>query len=767
MNRNRNLCKKKYLKMMGVLLASAVVASGTGGQTVYGAEKASRIEKSDSEIKDVIFLDGENGSDRNSGLDEEHAVKSFARAAKLAKEGWEIQVCGTVTVDGQETWKLPKGVSFGRSEDFSDDIALVNGSLTLKNVPVYESWISGEGTVEGALKESLLKVPSVITVETPVLLESVSLEQCEGEGSFEWAGKDRMLDQYETVCEVIFRPEDDQDYSQEEGWDEESETVIRKVTVQVLSLAPGDGESQEGTAGGDQEGQTPQGGTGDNTAGGDGSGQTGETGGDSQETDGSQPGGDSGEKEESTGEGENSGADKEDGSGGDSGSSGEDGQEAGGSDGSGDISEGTETPDGSGDISGGTETPDGSGDISGGTETPDGSGDISGGTETPDGSGETSGDGSAGESGAGESGGSSGTGTSGTGETEGEDGGQTSESGEGTGEGTSGEDGETSGESGDSSENTGESEDGREDSEEESSGLTEEEQAQAADVQALLEGLPQEVVSQDGVTEVVEATRSYLRLSDQQRALLSQEAVKQLEKLQQQAAVVNRKSGGVSIEGDLPWYVQLQAQKRSDTEDLSLLSGAGVDTLIYPYEIRLWDLMNQQEYKLNGQQVRLTMPVPDASSYSRLMVLHYLEDGSVEYITPVNNGDGTVSFLTTSFSPYSLAGSAVLVGNTDKLYQSGGNSGTGTSAGGSSSGKTSTGNTTGISSQNRGSSSTPAAGQGTSTGTSRAQAARTEDPQTPYLYAGLGVFAVVVLAGAAAGYHRSRRKQKEADETNQ
>ena len=111
----------------------------------------------------------------------------------------------------------------------------------------------------------------------------------------------------------------------------------------------------------------------------------------------------------------------------------------------------------------------------------------------------------------------------------------------------------------------------------------------------------------------------------------------------------------------------------NDKSDSSVLNGQNVDTFISPYEMKLWDMMNDNEYQLNGQQVRITMPAPDDQLYTQLVVIHYLKDGSIEYITPIYNADGTLSFVTTSFSPYNvaglkIAGSQSLVGNTDKAY---------------------------------------------------------------------------------------------------
>ncbi|MFQ6803776.1 MAG: hypothetical protein ACLRT5_01870 [Lachnospiraceae bacterium] len=252
MNRNRKpMGRKKCLKMMGVLLASAMVTAGGGSQAVYASGQDSHIEKSDKENKEehVIYLNGESGSDSNSGTSAKRAVKTFRKAARLAGEEGKILICGTVTVEGEETWELPDGVSIRAAEGFSDPLVCVTGSLTLENIWITESQITGDGEVEGAVRESLVKVPEVISIERPCPLSEISLEECEGQGTFSWENEDAVPSACETVYQVIFRPEDPdaEDYSQEEGWVEESGVVIRQVTVRVLSLeeAGEDGEDQE------------------------------------------------------------------------------------------------------------------------------------------------------------------------------------------------------------------------------------------------------------------------------------------------------------------------------------------------------------------------------------------------------------------------------------------------------------------------------------------------------------------------------------------
>lgn len=198
--------------------------------------------------------------------------------------------------------------------------------------------------------------------------------------------------------------------------------------------------------------------------------------------------------------------------------------------------------------------------------------------------------------------------------------------------------------------------------------LTPEDIQAAAEVQNLIDYLPMEVTSIEEVEAVVDAFVWYESLSEAQKSLFGADTYVKLTEAQTRAAVFNRQSNGLTIEGDFPWYVQFRVELKNEMNDAAVLEEKNVDTFITPYDMKLWDLINDTEYKLNGLQVRITMPAPDQALYTQLVVVHYLEDGTVEYITPVYNDDGTISFVTTSFSPYNLAGSKVLVGNTDKAY---------------------------------------------------------------------------------------------------
>ena len=287
--------------------------------------------------------------------------------------------------------------------------------------------------------------------------------------------------------------------------------------------------------------------------------------------------------------------------------------------------------------------------------------------------------------------------------------------------------------------------------------LTPEEIAKAEQVQIQIDYLPTEVTAVAVVEAIIDATASYQSLSEAQKGCLAQGTYEKLLSVQERAAIFNRQSNGVTIEGDIPWYVQFRVELRNEQEDTSVLEAYNVDTFITPYDMTLWDLMRDTEYKLNGQQVKVTIPAPDKELYTQLVVVHYLDDGSVEYITPVYNEDGTMSFITTSFSPYNIAGTKIagskpLVGNTDKAYPS----------------KPSAQNTlTG----NSGKKPKPSSGNNSSAGNKRPSSGSTEsnssssnvpktgDEQMPMLYIGIGAAAVLVLIIAGAVIVIRKRKK--------
>ena len=601
MKKNNKPAAKRYMKTVGMVMASVMVLSSTTGQMVYAESAKDQKDTQDGEKKEektIVYLNGKTGNDKNSGESQDEAVKSFEKAAELAGSCGVIRICGTVTVDEEETWELPSGVSIRRAEDFEDALVRVTGCLKLENVRLYTEDITGDGEVEGAAEKEKVYVPKVITIKDTKALSEISLEGCDGDGVFSWEKEDAVPTEYETDYQVVFHPYDTKkiDYSKEKGWDEDSETVTRKVTVRVSSLNP--------------EVTHP-----DTTI----------------------------------------------------------------------TPEPTEVPD----VPTEPEVPP-MDPAEPTPETPKPQPEVPSDTvpETP----------------------------------------ADTESAEG-------------------------------------SGLTWEQMNEIATVQEQLDFLPSEVTTTEEVEAIVAATKEYEALSEAQKAYIAADSLVLLQTDQEQAKTGNRTSNGVTVDGDFPWYIQFQVQLNNDKSDSSVLNGQNVDTFISPYEMKLWDMMNDNEYQLNGQQVRITMPAPDDQLYTQLVVIHYLKDGSIEYITPIYNADGTLSFVTTSFSPYNvaglkIAGSQSLVGNTDKAY---------TNKNTTTSGSTTTKLTPNVSAGNTGSSSNGSTfGSVTKKNTQKSQTQqaygttlkrvnpKTGDYQQTAWYAGLAAAALAALGIAGK---KNRKKE--------
>lgn len=165
-----------------------------------------------------------------------------------------------------------------------------------------------------------------------------------------------------------------------------------------------------------------------------------------------------------------------------------------------------------------------------------------------------------------------------------------------------------------------------------------------------------QVESREDISSVVEVTKIYDALSDNERSQVSEDAYNLLIQAQNTAGVWNHAHNSVSVSGNLPWYVQFTAEI-NDSRD----SGDN-SKIIVPYDLKLWDMYHNIAYVLEqGEKVTVTMPVPDTDLSNGLTIYHYKADGTTEVLHPVINGD-TMSFETSSFSPFDVAGGTLLAG---------------------------------------------------------------------------------------------------------
>ena len=129
---------------------------------------------------------------------------------------------------------------------------------------------------------------------------------------------------------------------------------------------------------------------------------------------------------------------------------------------------------------------------------------------------------------------------------------------------------------------------------------------------------------------------------------------------------------GVQVSGDfLPFYVDLQV---SYNDAVSELPDAGIGEILSAYELKLWDLKEDEEYKLpEGKKVKVLIPLPEnANCYSELSIAHYLGNNEYEYFVfdrdgkvgnmSVEEADGKeyLSFETASFSPFNVGGHQIV-----------------------------------------------------------------------------------------------------------
>ncbi|MDY4516594.1 MAG: hypothetical protein SPD93_08960 [Lachnospiraceae bacterium] len=228
--------------------------------------------------------------------------------------------------------------------------------------------------------------------------------------------------------------------------------------------------------------------------------------------------------------------------------------------------------------------------------------------------------------------------------------------------------------------------------------------------------------SRKDVKGLLAVSQAFDGLTDAERAAIPEQVRQLLESAKQMAAAYNHTQRGVSVYGNIPWYVQFRVK----LTDIGEKEEKGMQILV-PYELKLWNLFTDSVYTLpEGESVTVTMPVPDVDIEGEFTVFHYHADGSVESIRPVINGN-MMSFETSSFSPFSVAGSMMItgvgIGNT-----SGGGTSSGSSTGNgdhttgnTSSGSAGTsggGNTSGTGTPGTGSSSTGGSVSGSSTGSS-------------------------------------------------
>ena len=160
-------------------------------------------------------------------------------------------------------------------------------------------------------------------------------------------------------------------------------------------------------------------------------------------------------------------------------------------------------------------------------------------------------------------------------------------------------------------------------------------------------------------------------LSKDSMALAMQEAddtLQQIEQLENQYAAEKTIETGVTVDNDTSDMI--------DQSKVSMIGGAinvdsgdaklnisrpknekNVDHNRYANPVQLdIKLMNSKTEKRELRvPVRVTIPIPFGLNLDKLILLHYLPNGMPETVDWINNGDGTISFVTKHFSTFVFA----------------------------------------------------------------------------------------------------------------
>lgn len=267
MNRNKKGLHKVTANVLSLTLAS-VMAAGTVGEAVsavpvYAAE-SSQTENSGTGVS--VYLNGTlSGDNQGDGTTKEKAVSSIDQALKLAGSKGTILVCGPVTISSEKAVTIPEGVQIKRADGYTGAImkikgkgklTLTGGNLQSSDVDTSGAELGKEAFVQGtkteAKKAGQITMNSQVTIASPEAWNSFDFAAAgfSGEGSFAWASQ-TAPEEYQTTVQVIFTPADTKnyDYSKVEGWDAAKGAVIRNVEVTAESLKPSEPASSEGDTG--------------------------------------------------------------------------------------------------------------------------------------------------------------------------------------------------------------------------------------------------------------------------------------------------------------------------------------------------------------------------------------------------------------------------------------------------------------------------------------------------------------------------------------
>lgn len=175
------------------------------------------------------------------------------------------------------------------------------------------------------------------------------------------------------------------------------------------------------------------------------------------------------------------------------------------------------------------------------------------------------------------------------------------------------------------------------------------EESAASELVNSINSLPDSIRNLGDVDDVIELTKIYESLSDEEKAMITN--IDKLTKLQEESKQYNHVSNGVTVEG-VDWYVKLYANPITDDTDACgrIYKNLTSEYILSLYDVYLWNTLTDTRYTLpEGQSAVIHLPTPDMQYFDNPTAVHEKSSSKLEFLILSVNGD-TSSFTTSSFS---------------------------------------------------------------------------------------------------------------------
>ncbi len=168
-----------------------------------------------------------------------------------------------------------------------------------------------------------------------------------------------------------------------------------------------------------------------------------------------------------------------------------------------------------------------------------------------------------------------------------------------------------------------------------------------------IENLPGTINSEEDVYDIIEATKTYESLTEEQKLAVSNYNI--LENLQQAVRPFHHEYNNLLVEG-LDWHIKLIANPiSSDMEVCSrIYDKLSSEYILSLYDIYLWDTIKDEKYTLpEDQTIVIKLPTPDMNYFEDPSGIHEKEEKKLEFLN-LTSSNGYSSMETNSLSPMGI-----------------------------------------------------------------------------------------------------------------